>query len=341
MRNTVLWAFGLIMAIVFFFAIIIFGPVNIPLGEVMNVIFGRGSASSHVNTIVVQTRLPMAIGAACCGATLSAAGLILQTLFHNPLSGPSVLGISSGSSLGVAFVMLGVGGVAGIISGGWQTALSITGALIGGGIAIAIIYMFSLVVKSGVTLLIAGLMLSYLCSSGIALLNYFSPADEIRNYLVWSLGSFNSLRLDSALWLAILSIAALIPTILYIKPLNALLMGERYIESVGYSIKGIRGGILLICGILVALPTAFCGPIGFIGLVVPHICRLLFRTSNHLLMIPATILFGALTTLICAFLSVVPASHYGILPINVITPIIGVPVILYLLLKRNTIPYFS
>lgn len=341
MRDCILWAGGILLTAIFFFLIIIYGPVDIPVSDSLRVLFGGNTDGRYLETIVMQTRLPMAIGAACCGAMLSIAGLMMQTIFHNPLAGPSVLGVSSGSSFGVALIMLGSGGVLANLPGIWGPIASFAGALTGGILTILILLIFSSILRSGVTLLIVGIMLSYLCSSGISLLNYFSPADEIRNYLVWGLGSFTGLRLSSSLILLWLTLAATLPAGIFTKPLNAMLMGERYMENVGYNVKRIRGIMLLYSGLLVAVSTAFCGPIGFIGLIVPHLCRLLFKTSNHLILLPASLMFGGLISLGCAFISIIPAQHYGIMPINVITPVIGVPVILYLLVRRNKIPYFS
>lgn len=340
-REVVLLVCGLILLVLSFLALIMLGAVSIPIEEVFDTLFGKGDESSYIRTIVIQSRVPMAIAAACCGMTLSVAGLVMQTVFHNPLAGPSVLGISSGASFGVATLMLGAGGLWGVMMSEWQPVMTTLGAIGGSMMIIIILFIFSSSIKSGVSLLIVGLMISYLCSSGISLLNYFSPADEIRNYLVWGLGSFNSLRLSAAVWLLTLSIASLLPLLFYIKPLNALLLGERYLESVGYSVRNIRGGLLIVTGCLVAIPTAFCGPIGFIGLIVPHLCRLLFKTSNHQQLLPACVVYGALVSLICALLGVIPSASFGVLPINVITPVIGVPVILYLLVNRKRLPYFS
>lgn len=330
----------MLLVIATFLAITFIGAVHLSPGEVWSAIWGGGNEAGYVSTIVWETRIPMGIAALCCGALLSAAGLMMQTLFQNPLAGPSVLGVSSGASFGVAVVMLGASAFT-AVGPGWQSAATVSGALAGGFLTILILLAFSSVMRSGVTLLIVGLMLSYLCASGISLLNYFSPADEIRNYLVWGLGSFTGLRLSSSLWLLAFTLAAAFPVILFVKPLNAMLMGERYMESVGYSVKRIRGLMLLYTGVLVAVPTAFCGPIGFIGLVVPHLCRLIFHSSNHLLLLPAVLIYGAGVSLLCAFIGVLPAGFFGVLPINVITPIIGVPVILYLLLNRKRIVYFQ
>ena len=336
-----MFGMGFLVLALCFFALIFFGPVYISPSDICGILFSGGETGNYASTIIIENRLPMAIGALSCGATLSVAGLMMQTLFQNPLAGPSVLGISSGASLGVAIFMLGVSGVGILTDSFWQPFLSTVSAFIGGMVTIMILLGFSSVLKTAVSLLIVGLMISYLCSSGISLLNYFSPPDEIRSYLVWGMGSFSGLRLSSSLWLLGLSVVTLIPTVYFIKPLNALLLGERYLESVGYSMKRMRFSILTLTGFLVAVPTAFCGPIGFIGLVVPHLCRMLFRTSNCLVLLPASIVCGAGVMLFCAFIGVVPSAYFGVLPINVITPLIGVPVILYLLLNRDKLPYFQ
>lgn len=339
--NSAVYFAGLLLLIGGFAGILFIGAVCISPREVLTALFCGEVNSPYARTIVLETRLPMATAAVCCGASLSVAGLIMQTLFQNPLAGPSVLGISSGASFGVAVFMLGIGGMGGIALGTWQPLASTVAALIGGMATILILFLFSSILKTAVTLLIVGLMISYICSSGISLLNYFSPADEIRNFLVWGLGSFSGLRLSSAAWLAALTILSLIPSIFFIKPLNALLLGERYVESVGYSMKRMRGVLLVSTGLMVAVPTAFCGPIGFIGLIVPHLCRLIFKSSNHQILLPSCMLYGGVTGLLCGFIGVLPSAHFGVLPINVITPIIGVPVILYLLINRNRLPYFS
>lgn len=329
------------MFLLCFGAILIVGAIDIPIGEVMKILGGKEGETGFASTILLETRLPMAIAASCAGATLSVAGLLMQTLFQNPLAGPSVLGISSGASLSVAVLMLGATGVGESLYGLCQPFVSVLSALAGGVIIIIVLMLFSSILKNGISLLIVGLMLSYICDSGISLLNYFSPPEEIRSYLVWGMGSFGGLRLVSAQYLLLFSIVALIPCIFYIKPLNALLLGERYTESIGYSIKKLRGMILILTGFLVAVPTAYCGPISFIGLIVPHICRLIMGSSNHTVLLPGCILFGAITSLLCALFSVVPSEQFGVLPVNVITPFLGVPVILYLLINRHKLPYFS
>lgn len=344
MSNGVKAAVCAILLVALVAALLFIGPVHLPPAEVWKALFGY-SSNGVASTIVMESRLPMTLAAIGCGATLSVAGLMMQTVFHNPLAGPSVLGISSGASLGVAIFMLSA---AGLSSALWLPAFSIAGALFGAFIVMVVLFAFSATLRSAVSLLIVGVMVSYLCSSGISLLNFFSPAEEIRSYLIWGLGSFTSMRLSSSCWLLLLSIMVLLPTFLLVKPLNALLLGERYIESVGYSARSIRAYILAASGLLVAIPTAFCGPIGFIGLIVPHLCRMLLKTSNHRILLPACILFGGTLSIACALLSVLPSAIApfgsditGILPINVITPLIGVPVILYLLVRGSRLPYFS
>lgn len=323
---------------IFLFAVLIFtGPVSIPFKDVAGILAGKEVGLSFWPTIIFENRLPMAILAATSGAILSVAGLMMQTVFTNPLAGPSVLGVSSGASLGVATLMLCGGSL--IPSLVLNSLVSITGALAGAIVIVFVLLAFSSILRNGVMLLIVGLMITYLCSSLISLLNFFSPADEIRSYLIWGLGSFMGQRLVPSLWYCGLSCALLLFSFLMIKPLNALLPGERYAESVGYNIQKTRSLILMVAGVLVALSTAFCGPIAFIGLIVPHLCRLLLRTSNHMFLIPSCIIFGATLTLLCAYFTVLPASEFGILPINVITPIIGVPVILYILVFRKRIAY--
>lgn len=333
-RTVTVFISGLLLLAFFFVCLLLTGAVDISPSEVVTILGGGATDRQHISTILLETRLPVAVAAIFSGATLSVAGLMMQTLFHNPLAGPSVLGVSSGASFGVALFMLGASGIGGLILSDWLPFVTIIAALGGALITIIILFVFSTVLKSGVTLLIVGLMLGYLFSSGISLLNYFSSADEIRSFMVWGLGSFSGMRFKSSLIMGSVSLTILLPCILFTKPLNAMLLGDRYLESVGYSVKKTRGMLLVLSGILTAVPTAFCGPIAFIGLIVPHVCRLTLRTSNHLLLIPASMLYGAVLTSGCALVGNLPASG-GTLPINVITPIIGVPVILYLLIRRN------
>lgn len=334
------WAGTGFCLVVLFFSLLFVGAVDIPASQVWDIICGNEAAKPYWTTIILQTRLPMAIAALSAGMTLSVAGLMMQTAFANPLAGPSVLGVSSGASLGVALLMLGTG--AGFFSLDIsESVLSFGGAIVGGIVTVLILIAFSSMVKNNVMLLIVGIMISYLCSSLISLLNYFSPAEGIRSYLMWGLGSYTGLQLDTSLWFLAISVVCCLWSLFTVKPLNALLAGDRYAESIGYSVKRMRGNLLLQSGFLVAVSTAFCGPVGFIGLVVPHIARMMMRTSNHLTLIPASIILGGVISLFCALLGVCPSEKFGVLPINVITPFIGVPVILYLLINRKKILYMQ
>ena len=337
-RNARFYSVAIPATILLFCLLLFIGPVRIPIPGIVDILCGGSPEVPFWSTIVLDTRLPMALAALCCGASLSVAGLVMQTTFMNPLAGPSILGVTSGASLGVALCMLGgISFTLPALSG----FANIIGALIGAFAVVMIILFFSSLLKNGVMLLIVGIMISYLASSLISLLNFFSPAEEIRSYLFWGLGSFSGLQLQESVWLLIFSLIVVAASMWLIKPLNALLLGERYASSLGYSLTSLRYVIFLITGLLIAVPTAYCGPIGFIGLVVPHFARLALRTSNHVWLMPASALLGAATALCCALITVLPANSYGMLPVNVITPIIGIPVIIYILVNRNRMLYFK
>lgn len=323
-----------------FLAILCTGPVEIPLREVIDALFGSGNEDSVHRFIVIESRLPMALTALLAGASLSVAGLMMQTTFANPLAGPSVLGISSGASLGVAIVILAASALHLSPISASGSAGAIIGAMAGACAVILLLTFLARVIQGNLTLLIAGIMVSYLASSLISLLNIFAPADSVKQFTVWGLGSFSATPLPSFYIFAPASLLLIMLSFLFGKPLNALLAGERYAANMGYSIRRIRSALLFIAGMLTAVVTAFCGPIGFIGLVVPHLGRLIFRTSNHFILIPASLLCGALTALACALLSVIPLTN-TIIPVNAITPLFGVPVIIYLLIKRDRLPYFN
>lgn len=259
------------------------------------------------------------------GASLSVSGLMMQTVFRNPLAGPSLLGVSSGSSLGVALLTLAFGGVLGFSS-------IIAAAFVGAMIVIALLVGFSSILRNGLTLLIVGVMLSYLASSVISMLNFLAPAADVKQFALWGMGSFSAITADQVPVMTVCTLFLLILSSLASRPLNALLLGERYAASMGYSVKTIRTIMLILSGALTAVVTAYCGPIGFIGLIVPHLARMAFNTSAHGRLLPASILMGAIISLFCAFLSI-EIPPVGILPVNTITPVLGVPVIIYLLLS--------
>lgn len=317
---------------------LVFGSIDIPFGEVVNAILGGEVSKSTWKTIVVETRLPMALTATLAGAALAVAGLLLQTTFDNPLAGPSILGVSTGSSLGVAVVMLAMGGII------WESLSSyisiLLGAIVGAAVVMLILLFFSSIVKSTAMLLIIGIMVGYLTSSAISLLNFFSTQEGVHSFVIWGMGNFSGITLERLPIFSILVLLSLIFSFMLVKPLNALLLGARYAENLGVSIKATRNKLLLLSGVLTAVVTAFCGPIGFLGLIVPHIARLALRSSNHTVLLPATALAGAVVALLCNLISVLPAS-WGVIPINAITPVIGVPIIIYIIVNRKKILYFN
>ena len=321
--------------LLFFVANILFGSVDIPAGEVVKVIAGDESVNATWRLIVMQSRLPQAVVALLCGMALSAAGLMLQTLFNNPLAGPEVFGINSGAGLGVAVVMLLLQGSfsAGDMNVGGYLAV-LAGAFIGALVIIGVILFLSLMLRGNIFLLIAGMALSYLTSSVISLLNYFSTAEGVHSYLIWGMGNFGGVSSEQLPLFVMLSTLALFASLLMMKPLNALLLGNAYAENLGVNTKFVRAMLLLLTGLLTALVTAYCGPISFIGLAVPHVARLLLRTNNHRLLLPVTLLVGACTALLCNLLCQLPGDG-GLIPLSAVTPLLGAPVILYVVLRNR------
>ena len=333
----VMWSMAVVM-VMLFAACLVFGSVDSPLGDVLGSLTGSEVSRATSRVIVLETRLPMACTAMLAGAALSIAGLLMQTTFDNPLAGPSILGISTGSSLGVAIVMLALGGSIGGVLGSSLSVL--IGALLGAGVIMLVLLAFSSIVKNSVMLLIIGIMVSHLASSAISLLNFFSTQEGVHSYVIWGLGNFSGVTLERLPIFAILVVASVLLSMMLVKPLNALLLGARYAENLGVNIRGTRNRLLVLSGVLTAVVTAFCGPIGFIGLIVPHIARLSLHSSNHIVLLPATALAGAVVALLCTLISVVPSAS-GIIPINAITPIIGVPIIIYIIVNRKRIAYFN
>ena len=281
--------------------------------------------------IVVETRLPQAIVALLAGAAISVAGLILQTLFNNPLAGPEVLGINSGAGLGVALVMLLSQGafVAGAV-GGFVAVLS--GAFIGALLVISLILSLSALLRNRLYLLIAGVAISYLVSSVISVLNYFATSEGVHSFMIWGMGGFGAVSMAQMPWFAVPLLLLLTVALLMMKPLNALLLGDDYASNLGVDVMKSRVVLLAVTGLLTAVVTAFCGPVAFIGLAVPHIARLFLKTNNHNYLLPATILLGSSVALLCNFITLLPGES-GLLPLGAITPLVGAPVIIYVVLK--------
>lgn len=312
------------------------GAISIPFDDVLRILFGHDEGvKASWRYIVLENRLPQAVTAVLSGGALAVSGLLLQTAFRNPLADPSIFGISSGAGLGVALTMLLLGGSIGAGSLAVSGFLAvILAAFLGAMAVMALIFFFSTLVKSNVMLLIVGIMTGYLASSAIALLNFFATDEGVKSYMVWGMGTFCGVSISQLPLFVVLTLLGLSGAVLLIKPLNALMLGDHYAENLGVQVKHVRNGLLLVTGLLTAVVTAFCGPVSFIGLAVPHIARLLLRTSNHRLLVPATILCGAVVALLCNVICYLPGER-GIIPLGAVTPLMGAPVIIYVIFKGN------
>lgn len=322
------------LAIIALFVInIIYGAVKIPINSIIDIFSGNDEVNESWKYIILQTRLPQALTAILCGGALAVSGLLLQAAFCNPLAGPSIFGINSGASLGVAFVMLLFGGsiTAGAVSVTGFLAVLIA-AFVGAVAVMAVLLFFSNLVNNNVMLLITGIMIGYISSSAISLLNFFATEEGVHSYMIWGLGNFGGVSMAQMPLFAAVTIVGLICALLLIKPLNAVLLGEQYAENLGINTIKLRNCLLLVTGLLTAVTTAYCGPIAFIGLAVPHIARMLLKTDNHRYLIPGTILSGAAISLLCNIICVLPGDN-GIIPLNAVTPIMGAPVIIYVIIK--------
>ena len=336
MKRNVCTILLLVASIIMLFAInLIVGSVRIPLADVCDILFDKFEGKESWKYIVMENRLPQALTAMLCGASLAVCGLMLQTAFRNPLAGPDVFGISSGAGLGVAIVMLFLGGSVSTTLFTVSGFLAIlTSAFIGAIVVTMIILFLSTMVRNSVLLLIVGLMVGYVSSSAVALLNFFASEEGVKSYMVWGMGNFGGVSMDHMLLFALLCLVGIIASIFLIKPLNIMLLGTQYAESLGINIRQIRNLLLVTVGLLTAVTTAFCGPISFIGLAIPHISRLLFHTDNHQILLPGTVLTGAVIALFCNLICYLP-GELGIIPLNAVTPLIGAPVIIYVIIKRR------
>lgn len=321
--------------VILFVLNILFGTVRIPIRDTLSILLGNVGERESWRFIIIESRLPQAITATLCGAALSVSGLMLQTAFRNPLAGPSIFGINSGAGLGVALVMLMFGGS---MSAGSLTATGfaaiLLAAFIGAMAVTGIIFFFSTWVRNSVMLLIIGIMIGYLASSVITLLNFFATEEGVKSYMIWGMGNFGGVSLSQIPLFSIVTLLGLMASITLIKPLNALLLGEEYAENLGINTRRVRNWLLVVTGLLTAITTAFCGPIAFIGLAVPHIARLLLGTENHRLLMPATLLAGAAMALICNLVCYLPETS-GVIPLNAVTPLLGAPVIIYVIAKNK------
>lgn len=323
--------------ILFFMLNLLLGSVSIPIGNIIDILLYGDDENAIWTNIIMKSRLPQSATAAMAGAGLAVSGLLMQTVFRNPLAGPSVLGISSGASLGVACVVLlsgSIGGVAlsklGVIGEFTITISAIVGSLL----IMALIAFVAQKVRGNVSLLIMGVMIGYIANAIIGVLKFFSAEEDIRAYVIWGLGSFSRVSGDQTSVFLILMAILLPLSFLLIKTLNLLLLGDSYAKNLGLNIKRARLMVIGCSGILVAVVTAYCGPIIFLGLAVPHICRGLFHTSNHMTILPASLLCGASLALLCNLIARMPGFE-GALPVNSITALVGAPVVMWVLFNKR------
>lgn len=336
MRRALLIYIGIAVSILLLFGLnLTTGSVQIPFTDVLDILCGRFAGKESWQYIILENRLPQALTALLGGASLSVCGLMLQTAFRNPLAGPDVFGISSGAGLGVALVMLLLGGTVSTSLFTVSGFLAIlTAAFLGAITVTALILFLSTLVRNSVLLLIVGIMVGYVSSSAVSLLNFFASEEGVKSYMVWGMGNFGGVSMSHIPLFSLLCLVGITAALLLVKPLNILLLGPQYAESLGISTRRLRNLLLLIVGLLTAITTAFCGPISFIGLAIPHIARLLFRTDNHQVLLPGTVLTGAAIALLCNFICFLP-GEMGVIPLNAVTPLIGAPVIIYVIIQRR------
>ena len=326
-----------VLLIVLFFLNISLGSVSIPFKEIFYTLIGDTSIKDSWQTIVLDFRVPKAITAILVGSGLSICGLLMQTLFKNPLAGPFVLGISSGASLGVALLILGSSIFGGFFltssMSNWSLAIA---ASLGAFLVLFAVIMATNSLRNTMSILIIGLMFGSLTAAVIAILAYFSEAAQIQQYLFWSFGSLGNLSWSELSVFGSIYLVGILACLIIIKPLNSFLLGENYAKSLGINIKKSRTIILVITSVLTGVITAFSGPIAFIGLAVPHIAKMLFTTSNHKILIPASAIIGGIVLLICDSIAQLPTSEFT-LPINAITSLFGAPIVIWLIIRKKKI----
>lgn len=335
MRHTKTILLLSLLTLLLFIANLLWGAVRIPVGEVFNILCGGEAAKASWAFIVLESRLPQALTALLAGGALSVSGLMLQTAFRNPLADPFVFGVNSGAGLGVALVMLAFGGT--IVAGAFTFygfLAVMVGAFVGAMAVMGVVFFFSTIVRNGVMLLIVGIMTGYLASSAISILNFFATEEGVRSYMLWGMGNFGGVSMVQMPMFAAVVLLGLAASLALVKPLNALLLGEHYAQNLGVSVRGVRRWLLVVTGLLAAVVTAYCGPVSFIGLAVPHITRLLLHTDDHRVLLPVTILCGSAVALLCNALCSLP-GELGTIPLNAVTPLLGAPVILYVILKNK------
>ena len=331
-----------ILIAVIFLGILLFilnlfvGSVTIPFSDLFNVFFGSES-NPTVSTIVLDYRLPQAVTALFAGAALSVAGLLMQTLFRNPLADPSMLGISSGAGLGVAITILltGIlGGSALSTMGIWSNLGVSLAAFVGATLVLMLILGFSSRVRNMTTLIIIGLMVSYLAGSLTDIMKFFSMKEDIHAFVIWGMGSFSAVGTSKLTFFSISIIIGLFASLFMSKNLNIILLGDLYAENLGINVKRNNLFIILVSGYLTAIVTAYCGPIAFLGLAIPHLTRFIFKTSDHRILVPAVMLIGMVVSLLCNLVARMPGFE-GNLPINAVTAFIGAPIVIWVILRKR------
>jgi len=330
-----------VLLVLFFCADILLGSVRIPFDEVIGVILGRGDSKPVWVTIITDFRIPKAITAILAGSALSVCGLLMQTYFRNPLAEPYVLGISSGASLGVALVILTTQsfGLSLVYFSNFFKQAGVTiAAIIGGAVTLLIVTIVARKVSNNITLLILGLMMGYIISSFESILKYYSTSESLQGYVIWGMGNFNNVLWRDLYVLIPVVLAGLIAAFLLSKPLNLLLLGENYALSMGANIKLIRLAIIITGGVLGGVITAFCGPIAFIGIAVPHITKNLFKAFDHKILIPAVALTGSILALACDLISQMPGNDQN-LPINAVTSLIGAPIVIWIIMSQRKVKH--
>lgn len=335
-RNIVLFTLISTSVVVLVCADVVLGSESLSLADVWAAITGGGSDET-VRQIVMRFRLPKVAVALVAGAALSASGLQMQTLFRNPLAGPFVLGISSGASLGVAIFLLGLPllGLSGI--GDVVRNLGIVGsAWIGSAVILLIIMAASARIKDIMAILILGIMLGSAATAIVEILQFLSPEGALKSFVMWTMGSLGSVSAQQLAILIPVCLAGLVLSVLLIKPLNMLLLGENYARTMGLNVRLIRGGVFLTTVLLAGTVTAFCGPIGFIGIAVPHVARMLFSEADHRVLMPASMLLGAALMLLCDIISQLPGTDHT-LPINTITALLGIPIVVMVIIRNRKI----
>ncbi len=336
-KNMTLILLLILLISILLFLNIVLGSVNIPLKSVWNIFTGQGNEAVTWQNIIWKSRFPQALTALVAGAGLAVSGLQMQTVFRNPLAGPSVLGISSGASLGVAFVVLFSGSIGGVALShlGFMGEIALSVAAIAGALSVmALIVFVSHQVKGNVTLLIIGVMIGYLANAIIGILKFFSVEEDIKAYVIWGLGSFSRVS-GNQMMLFVTIMAILLPlSFLLVKTLNLLMLGDGYARNLGLNIKRARILVISCSGVLTAIVTAYCGPVIFLGLAVPHLCRALFQTSDHRILMPACLVMGAALALACNIIARMPGFE-GALPVNSVTALIGAPVVASVLFRKR------